>query len=71
MTVEIGHGGKVGIGFRSIKEPFDCPALLKAMGKAFQITTDKNRLEKGDYLMSLGQVAFAVFKVGIVFARRT
>jgi hypothetical protein len=60
----VGHDGTHGTGFRSIKEPFDNPHFISAVGECFmggQLTRDL--IEKGEYDISLGQMAFAVFKV--------
>jgi hypothetical protein len=65
ICAESGLGGE-GTGFRSLKEPFDNPAFVKTIGEAFAVgTLPSSKIEKGEFEISLGQLAFATYKVNL------
>lgn len=64
--LETGHDGASGTGFRSLTEPFDHPAFVRAVGETFAAgSVTKSQLERGEFSVTLGQMAFAVYKVTI------
>ena len=67
FVLENGHDGTSATGFRSLNEPFDHPAFVKALGETFAARTgSKELIDKGDFPVTLGQVAFAAYKVNRV-----
>lgn len=60
-----GYQGTDGIGYRSMNQPFDRPAFVKAVGESFfgTGTYSAEDISLGNYEMTLGQMAFAVYKV--------
>jgi hypothetical protein len=64
LLLENGHDGTPATGFRSLKEPFDHPAFVTALGEAFAAASvDREQIGKGEFTVTLGQVAFAAYKV--------
>ncbi len=60
----MGYDGTEGTGYRSLKEPFDNPYFLNAVGECFWGgLMPRELIQKGEFEISLGQMAFAAYKV--------